>query len=168
VLPLARLDSGRPLQRQQVDLTRLAIDSITDARVSGPDHGWLLDLPEEPADRHGRRTQVASGAGEPASEPGHPHARRVTVTLTVRTTASDEVQVIVHDDGPGISPELLPRVTERFVRDDGARSTATSSTGLGLPIVAGVVAAHGGTVLIASSPGDTRVTVTLPRRPELV
>jgi two-component system, OmpR family, sensor kinase len=76
--------------------------------------------------------------------------------------------VIVHDDGPGISPELLPRVTERFVRGDGARSPATSSTGLGLPIVAGVVAAHGGTVLIASSPGDTRVTVTLPTLPELV
>jgi two-component system, OmpR family, sensor kinase len=167
LLLLARLDSGRPLQRQQVDLTRLAIDSVTDARVSGPDHRWSLDLPEDPVtvvgDEHRLHQVLVNLLANAAT---HTPAG-TTVTLTVRTTASDEVQVIVHDDGPGISPELLPRVTERFVRGDGARSPATSSTGLGLPIVAGVVAAHGGTVLIASSPGDTHVTVTLPTLPEL-
>ena len=45
LLLLARLDAGRPLADEAVDLTRLAIDATNDARVAGPQHRWLLDLP---------------------------------------------------------------------------------------------------------------------------
>ena len=48
LLLLARLDSGRPLEREPVDLSRLAVDAVSDAHVAGPDHQWELDLPEEP------------------------------------------------------------------------------------------------------------------------
>ena len=48
LLLLARLDSGRPLERELVDLSRLAVDAVSDAHVAGPDHQWELDLPEEP------------------------------------------------------------------------------------------------------------------------
>jgi len=164
LLLLARLDSGRPLERQQVDLTRLAIDSITDAKVSGPDHRWLLDLPEDPVTVVGDEHRLHQVLVNLLANAAIHTPAGTAVTLTVRMTAEDEAQVFVHDNGPGISPDLLPRVTERFVRGDTTRSAATSSTGLGLPIIAGVVSAHGGTVLIASSPGDTRVTVILPRR----
>ena len=48
LLLLARLDSGRPLEREPVDLSRVAVDAVSDAHVAGPDHQWELDLPEEP------------------------------------------------------------------------------------------------------------------------
>ena len=48
LLLLARLDSGRPLECEPVDLSRLAVDAVSDAHVAGPDHQWELDLPEEP------------------------------------------------------------------------------------------------------------------------
>jgi two-component system OmpR family sensor kinase len=163
LLLLARLDSGRPLQREQVDLSRLAIDSITDARVAGSDHRWELDLPVQPViltgDEH-RLHQVLVNLL--ANARSHTPAG-TTVTLTVTPTSDAAIEVSVHDDGPGIPPALLPRVQQRFVRGDGARSRGTGSTGLGLAIVAGVASAHGGTVEITSHPGDTRVTVRLPR-----
>ena len=58
-------------------------------------------------------------------------------------------------------PELLPRVFERFVRDPGS-----AGSGLGLPIVADIAAAHGGSASAASTPGHgTTVTLVLPARP---
>ena len=48
MLLLARLDAGRPLVREPVDLSRLVVDAVSDAHVAGPDHDWALDLPDEP------------------------------------------------------------------------------------------------------------------------
>ncbi len=50
LLLLARLDSGRPLERQPVDLSRLLVDAVNDAHASGPGHRWLLDLADDMAD----------------------------------------------------------------------------------------------------------------------
>jgi two-component system OmpR family sensor kinase len=72
------------------------------------------------------------------------------------------VLLAVHDTGPGIPAGLLPTVADRFVRGDGARSRSIASSGLGLSIVAGVVAASGGTLTIESAPGSTTVRVLLP------
>jgi two-component system, OmpR family, sensor kinase len=68
----------------------------------------------------------------------------------------------VTDDGPGIPAELQPDLFERFVRGDSSRSRAAGSTGLGLSIVAAVVAAHNGTVSVTSEPGRSRFLITLP------
>ena len=68
----------------------------------------------------------------------------------------------VCDTGPGIPADLLPTVADRFVRGDGARTRNIASSGLGLSIVAGVVAASGGTLTIESQPGGTTVGVLLP------
>ena len=73
------------------------------------------------------------------------------------------VEVAVVDTGVGIPPADLPRITERFYRVDRARSRELGGTGLGLAIVKHLVAAHGGTLVIESRPGEgTRVRVTLP------
>ena len=48
LLLLARLDSGRPLSEEEVDLTLVVVDAVSDAQVAGPSHRWQLDLPEEP------------------------------------------------------------------------------------------------------------------------
>jgi two-component system OmpR family sensor kinase len=88
-----------------------------------------------------------------------PPGTTVAVTLT---PVDGRVSVTVVDDGPGVPPDLLPHVFERFARGDSSRSRAHGSTGLGLSIVDAVIAAHGGTVNVTSIPGRTAFTVELP------
>jgi signal transduction histidine kinase len=74
------------------------------------------------------------------------------------------VVIAISDDGPGIAPEDRTRVFERFVRLDSDRSRSSGGAGLGLAIVAEVVAAHGGTVSIEDQPGrGTTMLVSLPQ-----
>jgi two-component system phosphate regulon sensor histidine kinase PhoR len=69
----------------------------------------------------------------------------------------------VADDGEGIAPEHLPRLTERFYRVDAARSRERGGTGLGLAIVKHIVSRHRGRLSIDSTPGEgSRFTVSLP------
>jgi two-component system OmpR family sensor kinase len=79
------------------------------------------------------------------------------------------VELSITDDGPGISPELLPELFERFTRGEAGRArdadasdAAGRSTGLGLAIVDAVVAAHGGGIVVTSRPGMTRFAILLP------
>ena len=75
----------------------------------------------------------------------------------------DEVELTVADDGPGLSPDARARAFERFYRDDDARSRDTGGAGLGLAIVAAIVAAHGGTVAIDDDDGGgASITARLP------
>jgi two-component system phosphate regulon sensor histidine kinase PhoR len=80
---------------------------------------------------------------------------RSTGTVTVGGRAADggQVEVFVQDDGPGIPPEALERVFERFYRVDKARSRDQGGTGLGLAIVKHLVQSHGGRVWATSEPG---------------
>jgi two-component system, OmpR family, phosphate regulon sensor histidine kinase PhoR len=90
---------------------------------------------------------------------------RGRVTVTARRVASG-VEVVVRDTGIGISPQDLPRVTERFYRVDKARSRALGGTGLGLAIVKHLVQAHGGVLQIESDLGSgTQVSFSLPAAP---
>jgi two-component system OmpR family sensor kinase len=82
------------------------------------------------------------------------------------TPAGPRVELSITDDGPGIPPELLPELFERFTRGEVGRardaSAAGKSTGLGLAIVDAVVAAHGGAIVVTSRPGMTRFVILLP------
>lgn len=76
----------------------------------------------------------------------------------------DAVEVEVADTGPGIDPEHVPHVFDRFFRADRARPQESGGAGLGLAIVKGIVTAHGGRVGVESQPGlGTRFRVWLPR-----
>ncbi len=171
LLLLAQLDAGRPLAQEPVDLTRLAIDATSDARVAAPTHRWLLELPDEPVQVRGdehRLHQVLANLMSNAAQHTPPGT---TVTVTLTTTngspgSPGDVQLSVTDNGPGIPPDLQPTLFERFVRGDTARTHQAgqaASTGLGLAIVDAVTTAHGGTVHLDSQPGTTRFTITLPQ-----
>jgi two-component system OmpR family sensor kinase len=161
LLLLARLDAGRPLERGPVDLTRLVLDTVNDAHAAGTDHRWRLDLPEEPVVVTGdgsRLTQVLVNLL--ANARTHtPAGTAITVALEPNGST---VALSVLDEGPGIAPELLPHVFERFARGSESRSRENGSTGLGLSIVDAVVAAHGGRVELTSRPGHTEFRVQLP------
>ena len=163
LLLLARLDAGRPLERAPVDLTRLVLDSVSDAHAVGPDHRWRMALPDEPVSTVGdasRLTQVLTNLL--ANARTHtPPGTEVTVGLAP-DSRTGEVALTVTDTGPGIPPALLPHVFERFARGEKSRSRAAGSTGLGLAIVHAVVTAHNGTVHVESVPGRTRFVVRLP------
>ena len=162
LLLLARLDSGRPLEHEDVDVSRLIVHVVSDAHVAAPEHRFALDLPEEPVTVTGdaaRLHQVI--ANLLANARTHtPPGTQVTASLSV---SAAEVVIAIVDDGPGIPPHLLPEVFERFARGDSSRSRAAGSTGLGLAIVAAVVEAHRGRVEATSRPGHTAFTVRLPR-----
>jgi two-component system OmpR family sensor kinase len=161
LLLLARLDSGRPVASAPVDLSQVVVDALTDAQVAGPEHRWSLSLPDEPVVVQGddqRLHQVI--ANLLANARTHTPAG-TAVTAGVRVVdATAEVEVV--DEGPGISPDVLPTVFERFVRGESSRSRVHGSTGLGLAIVASIVGAHGGSVDVQSRPRHTAFRVRLP------
>ena len=166
LLLLARLDSGRPIDRVPVDLTALVIDAVSDAHAAGPGHPVSLTLPDEPIEVIGdpaRLHQVLTNLltnTRSHTAPGTP----VEVTLRRGATqnGSSEAIVEVADEGPGIAPELVPHIFERFARGESSRSRTAGSTGLGLAIVSAVVTAHGGTVDVQTRPGRTVFAVRLP------
>lgn len=164
LLLLARLDAGRPLERCEVDVTRLLLETTGDAHAASPDHDWQLDLPDEPVEVQGdeaRLRQVIINLLGNARR----HTPAGTRVVAGARTHEDHVEITVADNGPGIDPALVPRIFERFTRGDEARTRTEGSTGLGLSIVSAVVAAHRGTVTVASEPGHTVFTVRIPLRP---
>jgi two-component system, OmpR family, sensor kinase len=161
LLLLARLDSGRPLEREAADLSRVAVDAVSDAHVAGPDHQWELDLPEEPvlvcgdaARLHQVLTNLLANA--------RVHTGAGTVVTTRLESDGTHAALSVVDNGPGIPEHLQSEVFERFARGDTSRSRKGGSTGLGLAIVSAVVKAHDGTITLDSAPGHTDFTVRLP------
>ncbi|MFF1410164.1 sensor histidine kinase [Streptomyces sp. NPDC058289] len=161
LLLLARLDAGRPLSTCDTDLAPLVVDAVSDARAAGHDHHWRLELPEDPAPIHADPARIQQVlVNLLANARTHtPPGTTVTAHVSRETSA---VRLRIEDDGPGIPPELLPHVFERFARGDASRSRSAGSTGLGLAIVAAVVSAHGGHVDVRSAPGHTSFEVLLP------
>ncbi|MGW0324769.1 sensor histidine kinase [Nocardia sp. NPDC003183] len=163
MLLLARLDSGRPLVREDVDLSVLTVNAVSDAHIAGPEHRWDLNLPEVPLMITGdadRLQQVLTNLLANArihTLPG------TSITVTLESDDRDGALWRVIDDGPGIPDALQDEVFERFARGDSSRSRRSGSSGLGLAIVAAVVRAHDGTIVLRSVPGATEFIVHLPK-----
>jgi two-component system OmpR family sensor kinase len=154
LLLLARLDAGRPLASEPVDLSRLTVEAVADARVLAPDHRWILEVGAEPVEVVGDEARLRQVIRNLVA-----NARVHTPPGTTVTVAVEPGRLTVSDDGPGFDD--ADSALERFSRGDPARAAGNESVGLGLAIVDSIVRAHGGTVAIESVPGRTRVLVTL-------
>lgn len=161
LLLLARLDSGRPLAHEPVDLTRLVLDAVRDAQVAVPDHAWRLALPDEPVAVTGDEPTLHQSVGNLLANAGR-HTPAGTTVTTSLVVVPGAVLVEVADDGPGVAPDLQPRLFERFVHGVGNDRPAAGGYGLGLPIVAAIARAHRGRVELASRPGATVFRIALP------
>jgi two-component system OmpR family sensor kinase len=160
LLLLARLDEGRPLEHQAVDLGELVGEAVETATTLDP--GRPIALSAEDAVIEGDRDRLRQVVDNLLANvrahtpPGAP--------ATVRVLRGGGQAVIeVEDAGPGMEPEQAARMFERFYRADPARARARGGTGLGLSIVAAVAEAHGGSATAVSEPRTgTTVRVTLP------
>jgi two-component system, OmpR family, sensor kinase len=160
LLLLARLDEGRPLEREPVDLREVVGEAVETARTVEPSRPISLDAVSTvvPGDRD-RLRQVIDNllsnvrAHTPPGSPVH-----------VRVSCADGKAVIeVEDTGPGLGEEEVEQVFERFHRGDPSRSRSSGGVGLGLSIVAAVAEAHGGSASARSVPGEgSTFRITLP------
>lgn len=174
LLLLARLDSGRPLERRPVDLAALARDAARDSMAA--DERWPVTVsapgqdPQAPgavvlgdADRLRQALANLLANVRAHTPPG------TEAAVTVRSTP-DGVAVEVEDAGPGLTAQQRDRVFERFFRadasrrrDEGAAGGGRSGTGLGLAIVASIAEAHGGGASVRPGPlGGCVFTLLLP------
>ncbi len=164
LLLLARLDAGRPLEHTEVDLTKMVLESVADARVVAPEHRWALDLPDEPVTVTGDELRLHQVLTNLLSNARRHTPAGTTVTVGAHVVeGSSSAELTVRDDGPGIPPQVQETVFERFTRGDSARTRAAGGVGLGLSLARAITEAHGGHIAVCSRPGSTTFTVTLPR-----
>ena len=161
LLLLARLDERRPLAEEPLDLTELVFTAVDAARTVEPSRPWQVrinDVVTVPGDAMRLRQVVDNLLGNVRSHT--PPESPVDVGLV--TDGIDAVLTIT-DAGPGVDPNELDRLFDRFYRIDDARTRATGGSGLGLAIVRAIVEAHGGSIDARNAaPSGLTVTVRLP------
>jgi two-component system OmpR family sensor kinase len=162
LLLLARLDEGRPLELETVDLTHLVLDAVSDATAAGRDQEWRVNLPDRPVELRGDASRLHQALANLLANARTHTPAGTTITTALTSSSPATISITVLDDGPGIPAEVLPNVFERFARGGSARANANGSTGLGLAIVQAIVHAHGGSVHLTSRPGQTAFVIRLP------
>jgi two-component system OmpR family sensor kinase len=159
LLHLARLDQGRPLEREPVDLAAIARDAVADALAVEPDRAITAEASSAVTvvGDEARLRQVVSNlvANALVHAPGAP--------IEVRATVEGGSGVVaVTDHGPGMAADDADRAFERFYRADASRDRHHGGSGLGLSIVDATVRAHGGSATLTSGPEGTTVRVEIP------
>jgi two-component system phosphate regulon sensor histidine kinase PhoR len=165
LLTISALEAGRTkLSLQTVELRPLVEKVLGDLKPPADSKGITLvnqlsDLVA--AADAGRIEQVLANLVDNAIKYGRAQG---TVTVGGGKNGDGKIEVFVQDDGPGIPPESLDRVFERFYRVDKARSREQGGTGLGLSIVKHIVQSHGGKVWVKSELGKgSTFFFTLPQ-----
>lgn len=157
-----QMTTSPAVQTTYVDLGEFLIDAISDAHAAGRDHHWEVDIPEDPVVVGSKSPEQLSRLIANLLSNARKHTPEGTnVSAKLREEGGQAVLTIA-DNGPGISPELIAKVFDRFVRGNSARTPSEGSTGLGLSIARSVAEAHGGSITVESVPGSTVFTVKLP------
>jgi two-component system OmpR family sensor kinase len=170
LLLLARLDQGRPLEREPVDLSVLAADAAHDAGAVDPSRTVACEAPPSSTiiGDEGRLRQLLGNlvANALAYTPAGSPLEVAVVLEPAEGRSPDRARISVIDHGPGIATDSAPHVFERFWRADSGRVRAQGGTGLGLSIVAAIADAHGGRVLLTETPGGgATFSVEVPVEP---
>lgn len=169
LLLLARLDSGRPLERAVVDLGALLHDAARDSLAADPRWPVTAEVDESAGsvrvvgDADRLRQVLANLLANVRA-----HTPPGTAAVVGARHEDGSVLLEVADDGPGLTPRQQELVFERFYRADASRGRGDGSggSGLGLSIVVSVAEAHGGSAAVRSAPGAGAVfTVRLPVPP---
>ena len=176
LLLLARLDAGRELADEPVDLLPLVLDALSDAHAASQDHEWTLDVPEGDIDQYMIRGDESAVRQVLANLVNNarvhtPAGTRVTLGIADVPLSEDDLETTpdgmhtwkagagpagasrlsVSDNGTGIAPELRDTVFDRFVRGDSSRTrSGKGSSGLGLSIVASIAQALKGRVAMTT------------------
>jgi two-component system, OmpR family, sensor kinase len=151
LLLLAKLDQGRPLAHEPVDLSALIGEMVDDHRMLHP--AWPIEeetAPDLTVSGDELRLRQAIGNLLSNARAHTPPGTRVTVSAA---GADGMARIEVADDGPGVPPEMGDRVFERFFRADESRTRSSGGAGLGLAIVSAIAAAQGGRAEMESRPG---------------
>lgn len=157
VLAAARGAGGEP--PRQVDLSALVESLCTDLDELGEPVSWATHAPAPISCRPNEIKRAVRNLVENAVAYG----RKADVRIT---DSGDGYDVVVEDEGPGISEDDRQRVFEPFVRLESSRNEATGGTGLGLTLVKAIVEGHGGAVKLENRPGGgLRARMHLPRIP---
>ena len=167
LMDLSRIEADRFIRpRTRIALAPIVSESVQHQQLQAESCGCTIEAEIEPdvPDILGDPSQIQQVVDNLLSNAIRygcsPEAPRVSVTLR---RSGRFARLRVRDEGDGIAPDHLPRLTERFFRADAARSRETGGTGLGLAIVKHIVERHRGLLDIASTPGGgTTVTVDLP------
>jgi len=161
---LTKADAGQiRLRSEPVQFDELVRDVFADAQILAQAPGLELKLAAcevtvVQGDRH-RLRQLLLNLADNAVKYNQPQGRVTMGLFRVKGAA----EFVISNTGPGIPPEILPRVFDRFFRADAAHGHADESCGLGLSIAQWIVSAHRGTIKIESEPANlTTVTVRLP------
>jgi signal transduction histidine kinase len=164
LLELARLDANPPLQQRPVDLDDLVWDAAREAREQAPPRIDTTGI--SPARVLGDPAALRRVVRNLLNNARRHASHTVTVQLSIDAQSSaatpPSATLTVTDDGPGIPADDRDRVFERFVRLDEARARDAGGAGLGLAIVADIVAAHHGRVWVEDNQPGARLHVQLP------
>jgi len=162
LLTLASLDEDRPLEYSTIDLSQLLSDLATDASAIQPERPIDVSDIDEGVNIGGDRHQLTQALTTIIN-----NALRHTPATARLTLACGHDETIVRiriaDEGPGIEPEHLDHLFERFYRAGAGRERSAGGSGLGLAIAKGVVTAHQGQINAVSTLGEgTTITIELP------
>ncbi len=175
LLHLARLDEGRELRRERVDLAVLALDATSDLHALDPTRSVRLVEAETPTahtevigDEDRLRQVFANLVGNISRHTPEGTPVEVALGSIVDDTGRSMVIAEFRDHGPGVDPDHVGRIFERFYRVDSSRNRKSGGSGLGLAIVAAIVHAHEGSISVAETPGGgLTVRMALPVAPPL-
>jgi two-component system, OmpR family, sensor kinase len=162
LLLLAHLDQGRPLEEQRVDLGEIVADAALDASIYQRDRSISTDVAPDAVvvgDEQRLRqvvTNLVANALAYTPDDGE---------IKIRARSEGDVCVLeVQDNGPGMTADAAAHAFDRFYRADTGRSRTRGGSGLGLSIVASIIAAHHGDVSVETTPGQgATFRIVLPR-----
>ncbi|WP_103663019.1 HAMP domain-containing sensor histidine kinase [Microbacterium sp. CJ77] len=163
LLLLARLDADPRVRKEEVDLSQVVLETVSDVRFAFPEHVWQIALPDDAVNVIGDEDAIRQMLLNLVANAGHhtPAGTRVRISIERH---DGEFLLAVDDNGPGIPAAAIPTLFDRFTQaGDETSVTRNSTVGLGLAIVKALAAASGYDISVRSDERGTRFMVGIPR-----